>query len=259
MSNWIEERCEAIRLALRIPSFPTEQDLYRLFDWLGGNVVLRHAPTERPRCRFGRSACTVTLPKRLLGGQFDMAACHELGHVLLTKGMGALLRQISDLRAVERLAQKWDLQDEARARRFVMAWYLPSPLCRAFHWDPEQLEWESGCARDMVDQRLRQLRRQVTTLDEAPAWSALRDFHMVAQPSRATPALYVARRGSLSPAYSIPVASVKAVETSAFQVSADLLALNVDEFDTKYDLFRVEAPEALTITVGDLQAWARSA
>jgi predicted transcriptional regulator len=259
MANWIEERCEAIRLALRIPGFPAERDIYRLIDWLGGNVVLRHAATPRARCRFDERVSTITLPQRLVGAPMELATCHETGHVLLTKGMGSLLRQMSDTRSTERLARRWDLEDEARARRFVLAWYLPSPMCAVLRWDPEQIGWESGCSREMVMERLRQLRRKVVRLTETPAWSAARDFHMVARPSKSTPALFVARRGSVAPVYNLPVVSLRAIEDSALQVSADLMALNAGEFDTKYELFRADEAQPLDISLRALKTWARSA
>lgn len=258
MNEWIEERCEALRLALRIPGFPASRDIYRLTDWLGANVNLRHAAVACSYTRHERTRATVTLPARLMGRAMDAALAHELGHSLLTMGMGALLRQDPDPDVrTERLARLWDAQDERRAEEFVAAWYMPSSLVAQYP-DDEDLAELSGCSGGLVQARRQSLAGQVVTLKGAPQWSAARMYHPVLDGTHTAPQLYVVALGGRDPLFLIPVTPAEA-EASAMQLQADLLALTVQEFGTRYGEWRRADPRPMRVSIQALQAWARGA
>lgn len=255
MFEWVEERCEAIRLALRIPSLPVERDLYRLADWLGGCVILEHAEIEQGRCvhRPDRRA-VITLPVRAMGRRMDESLCHELGHALLTMGVGSLLRQSDDPR-LQRLAKLWTVQDEALAREFVMAWFLPSAVVAAYPHDDDLAEL-THCTLEMVHARRASLGGRVVRLIRAPAWSASREYHVVTQHSTLLPLVYVARLGSVEPVFAIPAGSHEAADESTTQVAADLIAMTTTEFELKYEPGRCTRPTVVEADLERLRRWA---
>jgi hypothetical protein len=142
MNRWIEERLEAIRLALGIRGYPGEADLLRLVEWLGANVEVRHEPVALPLCaRREDGSCVLYLPEELAEPRYSAALCHEIAHALLAAGVGSLLRgQDPASPRLERLARRWDLQDEARAAEFVSGWVLPSALVAASPCNQEVAE-----------------------------------------------------------------------------------------------------------------------
>ena len=258
MNAWIEERLEALRLALRIPGFPEEADLYRLADWLGGNVLLRHERVGMPMCiRRPDGSYVINLPVDLYARPLDEALCHELAHVLLTGGMGALLRQLParpDRAArLERLARACDAQDEARAREFVAAWALPSALV-ADCPDNAELAYRANCTEALVYHRRLSLRGEVVRLEAPPRWCAARHFRVVHQPA-ATPLLYLAARGEDVPRYSFPVhaGSEREANEAAVQLTADLMALTPDELERKYEPFRCAPAQPVELSMEALR------
>jgi hypothetical protein len=255
MSAWIEERLEAIRLALRIPGFPVEADLYRLVDWLGGNVLLRYERVGVPmRILRPDGGSLINLPERLRDRHLDEALCHELAHVLLTGGMGCLLRQLPvhpDRAArLERLARVCDAQDEARAREFVAAWALPSALVAAYP-DDSELAWSANCTEELVRRRRHALRGTVVRLETPPRWCASLHYRVVHQ-AGVTPLLYLVARGEEAPRYSFPVRP-GAGEEAAVQLAADLIALTPDELERKYEPFRCAPAEPLELSLDALR------
>ncbi|MGV3721836.1 MAG: hypothetical protein ACO1SX_13065 [Actinomycetota bacterium] len=258
INAWVEERCEAIRLALRIPGFPSEGDLFRLIDWLGANAGLRHSPAGAAGCMHlvgGRKV--VVVPQRLNGKPLTWRMAHETGHALLSVGMGSLLRQMADADPrVERLAAVWDAQDEKRAEDFVLAWFMPSRLVGQFDRDDELAE-VAGVTEEMAGRRRRQLGGAVLDLQgKLPRWSAANQYHCVAAQAKRKAALYVVRFGSREPVFDFP-AALKTLEDDARQVNADLVALTNEEFERKYEDFRVERAESRLVDLAELQAWAR--
>lgn len=254
MNAWIEERLEAIRLALRITSFPEVADLYRLADWLGGNVLLRHESVHVAMCiRRADGSYLINLPKDLNARPLDEALCHELAHVLLTGGMGFLLRRLPahpDRAArLERLARACDAQDEARAREFVAAWALPSALVIATS-DDSELAWRANCSEELVHRRRASLQGKVVRLEAPPRWCAARHFRVLLQ-AGATPLLYLAAHGKDMPCYSFPVPAAPSGEAdeAALQLAADLLALTPDELERKYEPFRCAPAQSLELSV----------
>lgn len=258
MNAWIEERLEAIRLALRISGFPEEADLYRLAEWLGGNVLLRHERVGAPMCiRRPDGSHLINLPEELSGRRLDEALCHELAHALLTGGMGFLLRHLPthpDRAArLERLARACDAQDEARAREFVTAWALPSALVAACQDDVE-LAWRANCTEELVHRRRTSLLGRVMRLEAPPRWCAALHFRVVYQPA-ATPLLYLTARGEEVPRYSFPVHAGPDGEAdeAAVQLAADLVALTHDELERKYEPFRCAPAQPLELSVEALR------
>lgn len=257
MDTWIEERCEAIRLALRIPEFPEEGDLLRLVDWLGQNVRLRHADVEGGRCVYwSNGAASVTMPQHVHGKPYSWELSHEIGHVLLTVGMASLLRQMDrDDPQVERLAQRWEAQDERRARDFVLAWWMPSRLVQRF--DDDELAMRANVQVEMASMRRQQLQGQVIELPEGlPRWSAAQHYHAVVSAGNHRAALQVLQRGNLQPLFDFPTTPA-AYEADALQVNADLVALTLAEFDLKYAEFRISASEPRPIDLQQLKRWAQ--
>lgn len=256
MDTWIEERCEAIRLALRIAGFPELADLLRLVDWLGGIVQLRHTRGAGARViHFKDGTKSITLPVRLGERPMCEQLAHEVGHVLLTAGMGSLLRQLAPGDAqVERLARRCEAQDERRARDFVLAWWLPSRLVERYPDDAELAE-HASVTEAMVQLRRRQLGGRVIDITrELPRWSAGQHYHTVVTRMRSRALLQVLRFGSASPAFDLPTTH-PACTSDALQVNADLVALTVAEFDRKYDLFRCGDPELQPVDLAQLQRW----
>ncbi|HTE18796.1 MAG TPA: hypothetical protein VK689_10510, partial [Armatimonadota bacterium] len=177
MNRWVEERVEAVRLALRIGGFPADEDLYRLVEWLDGCVVLRHGAVPVGMCVHREDhRGVITLPLGLTGPERDHVLAEELGHYLLTHGMAVLLRQTApeDLR-LYRLARRWEWHDEALAREFVQAWYLPSRLVQRIP-DDWELAFQSRCSPEVVRRRRESLAGRVVELHEPPRWSAGRHY-----------------------------------------------------------------------------------
>lgn len=256
MDTWIEERCEAIRLALRIGEFPELVDLLRLVDWLGAIVQLRHTRGAGARVIHYRDGSkSITLPLRLGERPMCEQLAHEVGHVLLTAGMGSLLRQLAPGDAgVERLARLCEAQDERRARDFVLAWWLPSRLV-ARYLDDDELAERASVTLEMVQARRRQLGGRVVDITrQLPRWSAGHQYHTVVTRTRSRALLQVLRFGSLVPVFDLPTTNA-ACSADALQVNADLVALTGAEFDRKYDLFRCSDPEAQPVDLAQLQQW----
>ncbi|MGV3719834.1 MAG: ImmA/IrrE family metallo-endopeptidase [Actinomycetota bacterium] len=252
MDTWIEERAEAIRLALGISGCPNSQDLLRLVDWVG-TVRLRWGDTDLASCSHRPGGWKViTLPAELAERELTLPLAHEVGHALLSLGAGSMLRQLApaDFR-VERLARRWDAQDERRANDFVLAWLLPSRLVARASWSVWELAELANVSAELVSLRRRQLRGRVVELTTAPRWSAALVYHAVVYHGGAA-ALQVVRRGSIAPVFDFP-AWKPHLDRDALQVNADLVALTPTEFELKYEAFRCGAPELLAVDFSALR------
>lgn len=258
MDTWIEERCEAIRLALRIAGFPEERDLLRLVDWLGSNVQLRHAGVAGGACHhWPDGSKSITLPQRLDGKPYSWELSHEIGHVLLSVGMASLLRQLApECPQVERLARRTEAQDERRIRDFVLTWWMPSHLVQQYP-DDYELAYHANVSVEMAATRRQRLGGKVIDLaGRLPRWSALNHYHCVLLRAPRKVALYVVRRCNPSPVFDFP-AEAKALESDAMQINADLVALTQPEFDLKYAEFQCGTPEVRYVNLAELHEWAR--
>ena len=254
---WIEERAEMIRLALRISEFPDAADTFRLVDWLGANVRIYYDDVDTGTCRHGDDGrAFLTLPADLHEAPLTWEMAHETGHALLTCGVAAILRQESDGSArIERLARRWELQDERRARDFVLAWFMPYHLVHTIPCDSE-LAWRAGVTPEMAYRRRQGLgARGPEFAGQLPPWSAGREYHCVVRQLGKRVALYAVRRGSASPVFDFPT-NAAALNEDACQVNADLLALTSREFATKYADFAVGAAELRPIDLARLREWA---
>lgn len=257
MDTWIEERCEAIRLALRITEFPDAADTLRLVDWLGANVRLYYDDVSAGSCEHGRDGRHyITLPDSLHEAPLTWEMAHETGHALLTMGMAAILRQVGPETAqVERLARRWELQDERRASDFVLCWFMPDRLVRRIPCDSD-LAWQAGVTPEMAYQRRRRLLPEpLDVVGRVPRWSAANEFHAIVRQCGRRVALCAARRGSIDPAFEFPT-NAQCVEEDSCQVNADLLALTSREFTVKYADFRVGAAELRPLDLVGLRQWA---
>lgn len=240
MIQWVEERAEAIRLALQIPGVPTDHHLDRLVEWLGQAVVLRHEPIECPRIVHRQDKpAVITLPERLHGQPWSIALLHELGHLFLSLGIGELLRQEADGDPrILRLADRWRMIDEARAVEFVGAWFLPSWVVCAYRGHVQDLAELTGCEPEFVDKRVRSVSHYAPVhLSAAPRWSAYHHRHVMCDQAGQEPLVYVASRGSVQPLYYFPVTRRDA-EQVAQQLARDLMALTVEEFDLRHAPFQ---------------------
>ncbi len=255
MNRWVEERVEAIRLALKIVGFPAEADLYRLVDWLEGCIVLRHSPVGIGMCIHrddGRAV--ITLPQGVERRELDHILCEEVGHYLLTCGMASLLRQLDPADPqVRRLARVWDWRDEALVREFVHAWYLPSRLVQQFP-DDEELAFRSGCSLEVVVRRRAALAGEAVRLIGPPRWSAAREYRLKRQRIGAQPYLQILPRGEARPEFLVPLPDADAREM-LLQATADLIALTNREHALKYAPFRCTADEAVNVSLSELEAW----
>jgi hypothetical protein len=260
VNEWVEERAAAIRLALRIPGFPEEADLYRLIDWLDGCVVLRWAEVSAGYCVHREDhRGVITLPRRVPDREVDRILAEEIGHYLLTHGMAALLRQMAPEDArILRLARRWEWRDEVLAREFVQAWHLPSRLVQETP-DDEELAFQSRCTLALVEERRGSLQGRVIELSEPPRWCAGRHYRLVQQVAGRRPCLHVLGGGSEQPGFTIDLPAGlrdEDLRASAFQVTADLAALTPDEFGIKYEPFRCSGAERVEIDLAELRAWA---
>jgi hypothetical protein len=256
MNRWVEERVEAIRLALRLREFPEDGDLYRLVEWLDGCIILRQAPVPVGMCvHRDDHRAVITLPEGVSGPERDLVLAEELGHYLLTCGMAALLRGMSeDDPKVLRIARRWEWRDEALAREFVQAWFLPSQLVQELE-DDEELCYRSRCAWEVVRRRRESLGGQVVRLAGPPRWSAARRYRLARQAGAGGAALQVLRWGEETPRYVLPVSEGEA-EEAALQVTADLVALTTAEWEIKYGAFRAGPAHRVEIAFADLERWA---
>lgn len=243
-------------MALRIGEFPDSVDLLRLVDWLGAIVQLRYTRGAGARViHFKDGSKSITLPLWL--GERPMCArlAHEVGHVLLSAGMGSFLRQLAPGDAgIERLARLCEAQDERRARDFVLAWWMPSRLVAHFP-DDQELAEQASVTLEMAQLRRRQLGGRVVDITrQLPRWSAGNHYHTVVTRTRSRARLQVLRFGSLNPVFDLPTTN-PACSSDALQVNADLVAHTESEFDRKYDLFRCSDPEAQPVDLAQLQQW----
>lgn len=248
MHPWIEERVTALQLALGIHTFPSHEDLARLVEWLG-TIELRQADVDAGRCaHYGPERQVITLPRRLAGQTLTLELAHEVGHALLTVGMGALLRQQApECFAVERLARAWDRQDERRAHDFVLAWLLPARFLRMYQ--NEELCELAGVTPELVQARRERYGRGGRRGEGLPRWSAANLYHVIVHVERAL--LYVARRGSSLPVFDLP-SDRQYLERDAAQLNLDLLALTTAEFEAKHRRHAYHAPEARPLDCGEL-------
>ena len=256
---WIEERAETIRMALRIVEFPDAADLWRLVDWLGANVRIYHEEVDAGCCQHHRSGRHfITLPSELPEQPLTWELAHEIGHALLTAGVAAILRQIDpDCPRVERLAQRWEAQDERRARDFVLAWFMPYFLVRSIPCDSE-LAWRAGVTPEMAYQRRQGLGVRGPEFEgRLPKWSAGQEYHCIVQQFGRRVALYVARRASVVPVFDFPT-SPRTLDEDALQVNADLVALTSREFELKYADFTAGVAEVRPIDLTSLRTWSRA-
>jgi hypothetical protein len=256
MIRWVEERSEGFRLALRIRGFPTEADLYRLVDRLDGCIILRHSGVPAGMCvhrEDGRGV--ITLPADAEGRELDHILAEEVGHYLLTRGMANLLRQMAaDDQRVFHLARRWDWHDEALAREFVRAWYLPSRLVQQALED-EELASQSGCSLEIVRERRQSLARQVVEIRDMPRWSAGRCFRLVRRRAQGQCFLEVVPSRTDETGFLFAVYTGDARQV-ALELTADLVALTATEFALKYEAFRSESPEPVEISLAELKAGA---
>jgi hypothetical protein len=256
VNRWVEERVEAVRLALRIREFPEEGDLDRLVEWLDGCIRVRYSPVEVGMCVHREDhRAVITLPEGITGPELDLILAEELGHYLLTRGMAALLRGMSEEEPrLLRLARRWEWGDEALVREFVQAWFLPSCLVQGCR-DDDELCYRSRCAPAVVRRRRESLAGQVVELEGPPRWSAGREYRLVEQAVSGQPLLQVVRRGEREPRFLLP-AGEEGARGAALQLSADLIALTSVEWEIKYGPFRCEGAQPVEISIEELEAWA---
>lgn len=259
MNWWVEERVEAIRLALRIEGFPQPADLYRLVDWLGGCLVVRRSTGGRAVCvhREDRRG-VITVPRGGSNPEMDHALAEEIGHYLLTCGMADLLRRIDaeDCR-IARLARRWEWQEAGLAREFVRAWYLPAPLVRQIP-DDEELARRSRCSVELVRERRQSLRGRVPELTLPPRWSAASEYGLVSRKTGAGQVLQVVRRDDAEPLFFFPVRKTDAAP-AALQLWVELIALTSTEFELKWVAFRCEPAQWVEPGAEELRAWIAAA
>lgn len=158
--NTYSEQCAALtREALALPDDAplTLDDLDRFAEAVPGLTV-----RVDPRCRFpqyepqGDGRGSITLPPRTT----PEAYAHEIGHHLRGDGLAAFLTAMAHLSGdvrLARLARSCTWQEEAGARAFVIAVFLP-PLFVLRHTDyelAERVPW----SRETIRARRRELLR----------------------------------------------------------------------------------------------------
>ncbi|TAL10878.1 MAG: hypothetical protein EPO02_06145 [Nitrospirae bacterium] len=218
-------------------------------------MELRHAPVAAARCRHltvDGARSVITLPSAADDARWTADLLHELGHALFTAGMGSLLRQGPDVRH-QRLAALWDLEDEARARRFALAWLLPAALVDQFRRDPEELIHRSGCAEALVAVRLSQVTVGRSGLVDVPAWSAARHYRVLVQGPPAPALLVTAAAGGAR--YLLP-APVELLPDLALQVQADLVALTAAEWACRHEPDRLLPSQPMELDFAVIRKWA---
>lgn len=122
MHSWVEKEVADARALAGLANEPaTEDHLLKLLEGL--NIPLDHAPIPTPMCLWTATGPRIVIPAGWNGWSKDRRTVHELGHALLTFGVGPVLQHIADGNVrIERLARLWRDRDEAVAAEFVQLW-----------------------------------------------------------------------------------------------------------------------------------------
>jgi hypothetical protein len=247
MNRFIEERAEALRVALRIPAFPDDEDTERAAEYLSASVSVSHAPHAKSVTIQGDQARTILLPAHLRGRARDLVLCEEIGHLLLASGLSSYLRLCGGQSRLQRLARLAEAKDEWLARQFVMAWFLPAWLVQ-LHDDPA-LGDASGCDPEMVRERRRLLAGYWLDMSTPPHWCAAREY-VIFQYTHPIPCLHLMPRDLSLPQFAFANNSDAALQA----VKADLIALTHHEFALKHRNSIPKGPIRIEVGPADMLA-----
>ncbi len=251
-----EDRAALARLAAGFPAWV--DDLGRLVDWLSPLLIpLTQPGLDRSRLlklRDGRGL--LLLPPRLSCREIDTAALEELAHFLLSHGAGDFFRLHGDMSNPRdrALADRWEEREEAEMRGCLLALLLPAALVGLYRSDGELAE-AAGVSIDLVQERRRQLRGRKSFVTQPPPWSAWHAYGVTYWPSGLCPRLRIGARVADGRVFEVPVQPADLPRTR-WQVNADLVALNLDEFHLKYAAAECAPSEGADLTLTELYAWA---
>lgn len=251
---FVEERAETARLALRVRSWPTVEDLLALVDWLRPAVrVYEGAPVRQALLLRTGAGALVALPGQLR--QSARVAVHEVAHWLLGHGAADYLRQTLALEAGgSALVRREEHREEAEAEAFVAAFLLPPDLCRISK-SVAAVMAETNLPEEMVTQRMRTLPRRWTGTPNQPVWCAARDHVIECGPAVGGSRITVRARDYPDTCWETTVAAADWLATR-YQWHADLLALTTDEWREKYRAFHVEGQRrCYPVEIATLWRW----
>jgi hypothetical protein len=236
-SDWIEERIEALRLALGVSGFPTVGEFVRMTEWLRfqpetATKLSRHRKTFEP----GTPMPGVPLPGWGVDGDepIGMIECGHAGRALADAGLWELV----SINSIEPpVPDNWGGTAGAGVR-FAASWFLPSGLLRRIT-DDDELAWQSNCDPDVVRFRRAELGERVCELNRPPLWAAGHSFHMVVMMAASRPMVTISPRVNAAASAPLPLPFSVAVTRAsadivAAHVATDLAALTLAEFSRRY-------------------------
>lgn len=261
--QYLEERAEAVRLAVPVRGFPTTHDAPRIATWARPLVSVLRQRVRRPfcrTCRRGRSR--ILMPDDLAQWEFRYQLFHELAHPLLDVGLGGVVDGASDdERQAYRLIRDADRHEEALADYFVTALRLPSSLIVDFRGDLNEIGMLTGMPWDTIARRQRELKGQVLNLTWVPYWCAGRSYRLEYH-AGAEASLLLWEPEADRPAFRFPCDRTNRHKRE-IRIKADLVALRPKEFAIKWGCYQVKEgpvacaphPEELPLSISELREW----
>ncbi len=232
---WLEERVEAVRLALGVRGFPADDDWRRLHNLSRPCPGAQQAPHETAS---GEHAWLRQVIETAHQDPLDRTA-----RAVIAQGLASTRVRI--LFSDPGTAWTSDGAAPAAGRKvaeaFVSAWALPSRLVQLIS-DDSELMWQSNCDREVIEDRRLALNGGFLDLKGVPPWAAEQRYHLVVHMASHRPRLAVYPRRkpggavaetSLQPAFALACAR-HTVEACAARVGADLLVLTPAEFEHSY-------------------------
>lgn len=232
---WLEERVEAVRLALGVRGFPADDDWRRLHS------------LSRP-CPGVQRALHETVSEEQAWLRQVVETAHQdpldrTARAIIAHGIASTRLRI--LFSDPRTARSGDGVPPASGRKlaeaFVSAWALPSRLVQLIPDDAE-LMWQSNCDRDVIEDRRGDLNGASLDLKGVPTWAAEQRYHLVVHMASHRPGIVVYSRrrpgatvagAAVQPEFALACAR-HTVEACAARVAADLLTLTPAEFEYSY-------------------------
>jgi hypothetical protein len=177
---YLEQRAEALRLALRLPGGMTTHDVERAVRWGRRWITVdRSCAYREVRWQTDRDgAHFIALPASLPRWQANRALLHELAHPLLHVGMGVVTRDATpEERALHPLTRDRRRYEEELANELDLALRLPGRWTQGMG-DVEGIARETGLPYAWIHRRLRTLNGHALDLTWIPYWSAARAFRV---------------------------------------------------------------------------------
>lgn len=165
MNERIEKWVESSRWETGVVGFPRLDHLERLVERCDPWLQVVSGPVTGCMHLPATNQVEIAIAHDLDQAGYEVALAEELGHALFTHGLAAAIRHQRPV-----LAQANERRDEAIARAFREAWFLPASLVLAYWYQPTYLRWMSGRPWQWVKRRRDALWPLALPDASLPAW-----------------------------------------------------------------------------------------